>query len=205
MVAIVDYGMGNLKSVANAIDLLGFEFEIIRSGDKIKQYDHVILPGVGSYSICMDNLKKNQFDEAITEYVKTGRPFMGICLGMQILSTMGFEGGETNGLNMIEGKVQKFTFENADLKVPHVGWNNVTFKQPSHNLLKGLKGSSTFYFTHSYYFEVGNSEHSFATAEYGKDFTCAVLKDNMFATQFHPEKSQEPGLKLLFNFLNWNP
>ena len=163
------------------------------------------MPGVGSYDICMQNLKLRGLDQFIIEFVKTGKPFLGICLGMQVLSSFGFEGRETKGLDLINGNVKEFSFDNSDLKVPHVGWNNVCFNMLSHPLVKGLKINSAYYFTHSYYFDVENENNIFASTFYGFDFPSSVLKENVYATQFHPEKSQDQGLKLLFNFLNWNP
>lgn len=206
MVAIVDYGMGNLRSVYNALDILGFEADLLADPEKLKDYDHVILPGVGSFRICMENLKKTGFDQALIEYANSGKPLMGICLGMQILASKGFEDGVTEGLKLVEGEVRKFEIETIKLKIPHVGWNDVTFKwADNHPLAKRIKKKDVFYFTHSFYFDCANDRDSIGDTDYGKTFASAVLTKNIFATQFHPEKSQEMGLKLFQNFINWTP
>lgn len=204
MVAVIDYGMGNLRSVYNAIDLLGFEASIINDPNKLKGFERIILPGVGSFSKCMQNLGDLGFSQAIKDFVLTGKPIMGICLGMQVLSEKGLEGGEYNGLSLIPGEVVRLAPDDLELKVPHVGWNSVNFTDPSHPLVKGLKQNSTFYFTHSYYFNTSKAENIFGQTNHGKTFVSAVINNNIFATQFHPEKSQDSGLVLLKNFLNWN-
>jgi glutamine amidotransferase len=204
VVAIVDYGMGNLMSVYNALDILGFESDIVTDPEKLKQYDYVILPGVGSFRVCMENLIETGFDQSLIEFANSGKPLMGICLGMQILASRGCEDGVTRGLGLIEGEVIRFDNVNYQLKIPHVGWNDVEFKwSENHPLAKRMKKKSVFYFTHSYYFNCANLNDSIADTDYGEIFTSAVLKDNIFATQFHPEKSQEIGLKLFQNFINW--
>ncbi len=203
MVAVVDYGMGNLRSVYNAVDLLGYEAKIINAPEELIRYERVILPGVGSFGICIKNLCDTGFDQALKEFVKTGKPLMGICLGMQILAGSGVEGGLFQGLNLIEGEVVHFDVEKYNLNVPHVGWNEFHFKDETHPLVKGIKQNTAFYFTHSYHFKAKKEEAVFGTTEYGGLFISSVIKDNIFATQFHPEKSQESGLKLLKNFLNW--
>lgn len=204
MVAIVDYGMGNLRSVYNALDTLGFEADLVTDPTKLKNYDHVILPGVGSYRICMENLINAGFDEALIEYANSGKPLMGICLGMQILASKGYEDGITPGLGLIEGEVKKFDNESHQLKIPHVGWNDVEFNwEENHPLANRIKKKDTFYFTHSFYFKCENTRDSISDTAYGEIFTSAILKNNIFATQFHPEKSQEMGLKLFQNFINW--
>jgi glutamine amidotransferase len=203
MVAVVDYGMGNLRSVYNAIDLLGFEATIINSPEKLSNFDRVILPGVGSYGVCVQNLNSSGFSQAIKEFVDTGKPLMGICLGMQVLSDKGLEGGEFLGLGLVEGEVVRLELTDQNLKIPHVGWNAVNFTDPGHPLAKGLKQDSTFYFTHSYYFNTIKDKNIFGVTSYGKDFVSAIIRENVFATQFHPEKSQDSGLTLLKNFLSW--
>ncbi len=205
MVAVIDYGMGNLRSVFNAIDILGYDAVLVNDPEKLRFYDHVILPGVGSFRVCMENLKKKSFDQSIKEYVKTGKPLMGICLGMQILASKGFEDGESKGLNIIPGVVEKFNSFEMNIKIPHVGWNDVKFNFRQKGLGHSMKEIETFYFTHSYIFKCNNSDHSVGETIYDKTFTSAVLNDNVFATQFHPEKSQDVGLKLFKNFINWNP
>jgi glutamine amidotransferase len=205
MVAVIDYGMGNLRSVFNAIEILGFSAELVKDPEKLQLYDHVILPGVGSFRVCMDNLQKTGFDQSIKEYVQTGNALMGICLGMQILATRGFEDGESLGLDIIPGVVEKINPLHAKIKIPHVGWNDVTFNSIGNPLIKSMKNSETFYFTHSYILKCDNLNYVFGETIYEKSFTSAVLKENVFATQFHPEKSQDVGLKLFKNFINWTP
>lgn len=205
MIAIVDYGMGNLRSVFNALDILGFEATLVSHPEELKDYDHVILPGVGSFRVCMENLTKTGFDSSLKEYVRSGKPLMGICLGMQILAGKGYEDGESEGLNIVPGKVERFDATDPNIKIPHVGWNDVTFKFDRSTLGKSIKHTDTFYFTHSFHFECDDPSLSIGETFYGKPFTSAILKDNVFATQFHPEKSQETGLKLFRNFINWKP
>lgn len=205
-IAIVDYGMGNLRSVYNALDLLGYPADLISDPHELKKFDHVILPGVGSFRICMENLKKSGFDHSIIEYVQTGKPLMGICLGMQILASKGYEDGETSGLGLIPGEIKKIIPTDKTIKIPHVGWNDVTFKlSEKHPLANKIKNSQVFYFTHSFYFDCMKSDYSVGETLYGSLFTSAVLNNNVFATQFHPEKSQDAGLKLFHNFIKWNP
>lgn len=206
MIAIVDYGMGNLRSVFNAIEILGFNPNLVADPEDLYKYDHVILPGVGSFRVCMENLVKTGFDESLKVYIKTGKPLMGICLGMQILASRGYEDGDTAGLNQIPGEVKKFNNKDQQLKIPHVGWNDVIFNwAENHPLAKKIKRNNTFYFTHSYFLDCFSEEYKIGHTIYGEPFTTAILKDNVFATQFHPEKSQEIGLKLFQNFINWNP
>jgi glutamine amidotransferase len=205
MVAIIDYGMGNLKSVYNALDILGCEPKIVSDPDKLKSFDHVILPGVGSFRLCMENLRKDGFDESLMTFIKSGKPLMGICLGMQILASHGFEDGESKGLNIIPGEVIKFDDSNTQISIPHVGWNDVEFNLNGKALTKKINTNDTFYFTHSYYFKPNDESFTFSKTFYGSYFTSSVLKENVFATQFHPEKSQDVGLKLFKNFINWIP
>jgi glutamine amidotransferase len=205
MVAIIDYGMGNLRSVYNALDLLGYEPTIVSDPDKLKSFDHVILPGVGSFRLCMENLRKDGFDESLMTFIKSGKPLMGICLGMQILASQGFEDGESKGLNIIHGDVIKFDGSNTQISIPHVGWNDVEFHPSGNALTKKINMNDTFYFTHSYYFKPYDESYTFGKTFYGSYFTSSILKENVFATQFHPEKSQDAGLKLFKNFINWTP
>ena len=204
-IAIVDYGMGNLRSVYNALDILGHEADLVNDPSKLQNYDHVILPGVGSFRVCMENLRKIGFDQAVIEYVQSGNPLMGVCLGMQILASKGYEDGVTAGLNLIPGEIKKFSTEDLSIKIPHVGWNDVEFKWTDNPVGKGIKKKDTFYFTHSFYFECSDKSHIIAETNHGVNFTSAVFRDNIFATQFHPEKSQEMGLRLFKNFISWKP
>ncbi len=205
MVIIVDYGLGNLFSVAKALQVIGADVLISDKPADLLQADHLILPGVGAFGDGMKNLRKNGLDIALTTAViKNKKPFLGICLGLQLLAEKGFEYGEHNGLGWIKGQVRKLAVEPMGLKVPHIGWNEVEIIRDS-PLFKGIKPKSEFYFVHSFAMDCAVPEDKIATAFYGEHITAAIQHDNIFATQFHPEKSQDNGLKILKNFLTWNP
>ena len=192
--------MGNLTSVANAIEYIGEKPTISNKIEDIKNADYIILPGVGAFGDGMKNLKDLKIIDVLNEEViKKGKPFLGICLGMQLLAEEGHEGGLNKGLGYIKGRVEKFNLKN--LRIPHVGWNEVHFKNK--NLLSNnLKESEIFYFVHSYHL-ITNEDIIIGTCDYGGRFTAAIQKDNIFATQFHPEKSQKPGLQILKNFIGY--
>ena len=196
MIAIIDYGMGNLGSVKNALDSLNIESVITRDINVIKNADKLILPGVGAFKQAMDNLKGFGLDEVIISEVNKGKPILGICLGMQLLFSSSEEYGLTKGLNLLDGKIVHFK-ENG-LKIPHMGWNNLTI--PSNTkLFKGLNNPYV-YFVHSYHLVTDNTDYLLTKTTYGYEFSCAVEYKNIFATQFHPEKSGDVGLKILKNF-----
>ena len=196
MIAIIDYGMGNLGSVKNALDSLNIESVITRDINVIKNADKLILPGVGAFKKAMDNLSNLGLDKIIIDEVKNGKPILGICLGMQLLFSSSEEYGLTKGLNLLEGSIVHFK-ENG-LKIPHMGWNNLSI--PSNTkLFKGLDNPYV-YFVHSYHLETSNKEYLLTKTTYGYEFSCAVEYKNIFATQFHPEKSGDVGLKILKNF-----
>ena len=196
MIAIIDYGMGNLGSVKNALDSLKIESIITSNISDIKKADKLILPGVGAFKEAMDNLSKLNLIDVIKEEVKNGKPILGICLGMQLLFSSSEEYGLTNGLNVLKGRIVHFK-ENG-LKIPHMGWNNLTI--PSNTFLfKGLTNPYV-YFVHSYHLVDTSNEYKLTYTNYGYDFVCAVEYKNIFATQFHPEKSGDIGLKILKNF-----
>jgi len=209
-IVIVDYQSGNLHSALKC-------FELAASGTKranvtvssdfkdIEDADRIVLPGVGSFNFCKSRLFENtSLLKALHERVIDKKvPFLGICVGMQLLATEGNEGEAFNsGLNWISGSVNKIEAK-KNLKIPHMGWNNLDFKY-SHELFKNIYSKDHFYFVHSYNFQVTNSKNLFATTEYGENITAAIIKDNIFGVQFHPEKSQLPGLKLIKNFINLN-
>ena len=196
MIAIIDYGMGNLGSVKNALDSLNIESVITRDINVIKNADKLILPGVGAFKKAMDNLNSLGLDKVIIDEVKSGKPILGICLGMQLLFTTSEEYGLTNGLNILEGKI--IHFKENGLKIPHMGWNNLDIPNDS-KLFKGLKNPYV-YFVHSYHLETSNKDYLLTKTTYGYEFSCAVEYKNIFATQFHPEKSGDVGLKILKNF-----
>ncbi len=198
-IAIVDYGMGNLRSVQKAFEKIGIDCIITNNHDVIKNALKIVLPGVGAFKDAMNNLAELGLIDLLNQEVLVKKKhFLGICLGMQLIAQKSYEFGETTGLGWIDAEVVKFPQTN--LKVPHVGWNNVHFISQS-KLFTNIPEDTDFYFVHSYYFQ---SQENVTTAhcEYGIDFSCAIQKENIFAVQFHPEKSQTYGLKLLKNFAN---
>ncbi len=198
MIAIMDYGIGNLGSVKNAFDYLGFESHITSDINEILNADKVILPGVGAFKDAIDTFKKYGFDKVIDELIKKNTPILGICVGMQMLFEKDYEYGIHDGLGILKGEVVKFDSNNGEFKIPQMGWNQVHVTK-NNPLLKGIDGKD-LYFVHSYYV-TKNVENTIAYTEYANvKYTCAVQKGNLFATQFHPEKSGEVGLKILKNF-----
>ena len=207
-VAVIDYGMGNLHSIAKALQHAEptCDVHVTSAPDTILSADRVVFPGVGAIRDCMQALKLSGLAEIIKEVAKT-KPFLGICLGMQALLTDNEENGHTQTLNIIPGHVVRFAeslqdYDGNILKIPHMGWNQV--RQNPHPLWEGIPQGSRFYFVHSYYAKPDNSAVIAGTAEYPTAFACALAQDNMFAVQFHPEKSQAVGLQLLKNFLQWD-
>lgn len=200
-IVIVDYKSGNLKSVANALQFLGFDSLITDRPSDVKEAKVIVLPGVGAFGKAMDNLRDFKLIDVLNEKVlKEKVPFLGICLGMQLVAESSEEKGNFKGLGWIPGKVKHFKIDSS-MRVPHVGWNNtqVTKKTP---LFDNIEDGSTYYYVHSYYLEC-EEEYVAARCSYGLNFVSAIQKENIFATQFHPEKSQHNGLKLLRNFTNF--
>lgn len=203
MIAIIDYGMGNLRSVQKGFEKIGSEAIITADPHVILQADRVVLPGVGAFRDCMRNLENGGFVEPILKVIADGRPFLGICVGMQLLFTDSVEFGLYSGLNVIPGHVLRFpdqmTVGGEKLKVPQMGWNQLSFKRrpPAFN---GIDDGSNVYFVHSYYVKPDDSGVIATTTDYGIEFCSSVWKDNIIATQFHPEKSQAIGLQILKNF-----
>lgn len=205
MVGIVDYGMGNLKSVFHALDMVGAEPQICTQPEELDHIERVVLPGVGAFGDCIANLQYKRFDEALhNAVIKRGIPFLGICLGMQVLAQQSAEGGPHSGLGWVAGNVVRLTPSDPTLRIPHVGWNNIHYP-PEHPLFARLPAAPDVYFVHSYFLRYENNEDVCATCDYGGAVTAAVCKNNIFATQFHPEKSQDYGLQILENFLSWTP
>ena len=203
MISIIDYDAGNIKSVEKAIEFLGEEVEITSDKEKILASDGVILPGVGAFGVAMEKLHSRNLVETIKEYAKTGKPFLGICLGLQLLFDESDETPGVKGLGLLEGKIKRIPSEYEDgttLKVPHIGWNSIDIN-PSRKLMKGIPSDSYVYFVHSFYLEAANLCDVIATTEYGVKIHAAVERDNIMATQFHPEKSSDVGLKILSNFI----
>ncbi len=210
-VAVVDYGSGNLRSVSRALELVAgadYQVTVTGRGEDILSADRVVFPGQGAIGQCMQTLIQKDFPALLRECVRR-KPFLGICVGLQTLMDYSEEDGGTEGLGIIPGEVLKFQTNAKDengntYKIPHMGWNRVR-QVRDHPLWKNIKSSTHFYFVHSYYVRPEDSENCVGETDYLVDFASAVAKDNLFATQFHPEKSQQAGLTLLRNFLNWKP
>ena len=201
MIGIIDYGLGNLSSVLNAFSTINCRAEIFDNPKDINKYKHLVLPGVGSFEAGIKALKVKNWPEGIYEHVELKKPLLGICLGMQLLFTKGEEYGIHDGLGLIKGVVKKIELK-SHLKLPHVGWNNL-INMKSHPLLKDIKNNIDFYFVHSHVCIPENNNSIFAECNYGNTFVACVSKQNIFGTQFHPEKSASPGITLLKNFHNW--
>ena len=203
MIAIIDYGMGNLRSVQKGFEKIGSEAIITADPTVVLQADRVVLPGVGAFRDCMRNLEESGFVEPILTVIAEGRPFLGICVGMQLLFSDSVEFGHYSGLNIIPGHVLRFPDQmvvaGEKLKVPQMGWNQLSFKNNS-PLFEGVDDGSNVYFVHSYYAAPDDSSVIATTTGYGIEFCSSVWKDNVVATQFHPEKSQAVGLRILKNF-----
>lgn len=199
MVAIIDYGAGNLSSVKKALDYLGADCEITQDKDKILSTSHIILPGVGSFGDAMESMKARGLVETIKEVATGDKPFLGICLGLQLLFEHSEESPEAEGLGILKGSIAKIP-NDTGLKVPHMGWNSISLKQ-NDGIFANIDDGSYFYFVHSYYLKDADEDVVGATTQYGVEIQCAVQKGKLCATQFHPEKSSEIGLKLLRNFL----
>jgi glutamine amidotransferase len=205
MIAIVDYGMGNLKSVSKAFEHLGSRAVVTRDPRVLKDATHVVLPGVGAFPDGMNNLKRFGLTEPIRHLIATGRPFLGICLGLQLLFAESEEFGRHPGMGIIPGRVMRFNpSDMKDLKVPHMGWNNIEIRQKT-PVLEGISDGSAVYFVHSYYVVPEDNRLVSTETVYGIPFSSSILKNNIFACQFHPEKSQAVGLRLLENFARWKP
>lgn len=205
MTGIIHFGVGNISSVASAVDFLAGDPFLITRPDQLEKCERIILPGVGSFSHAMQGLRDTGFGAALHEHViNLKKPVLGICLGMQLMATQGTEGGRADGLGWFAGSVDKVCPQKSSERVPHVGWNSLVFHQ-AHALLKEIPAEADFYFVHSYTLNAGDSELVIASCNYGTGVTAILAKENIFATQFHPEKSQDYGLKLLENFLVWRP
>lgn len=207
-VAVIDYGMGNLHSVESALQHAGTSDVVVTADPEIvAAADRVVFPGVGAIGDCMAEIKRLGFDRLITEVVASGKPLLGICVGMQAMMEGSEESGGTQCLGLFEGVVQRFPggldSQGRPLKIPHMGWNTVR-QSVAHPLWQGIEDNTRFYFVHSYCVTPTRSEVQVGECEYGLPFAAAIARDNIFATQFHPEKSHTAGLQLLTNFLNWN-
>ena len=196
MIALIDYGMGNLGSVSNALRFIECDFKITSDPDELMAAEGAILPGVGAFGDCMDNLREYDLVDAIRDYVAADRPFLGICLGLQLLFTEGEEMGTHAGLDIVPGRVVRFTH---DLKIPQIGWNQIEPRQDCPQL-EGIPAGSYVYFVHSYHVVPEDDSVIATVTDYGYEFCSAIRRGNLFATQFHPEKSSEIGLSILRNF-----
>lgn len=199
MVAIIDYGAGNLQSVKKALDFLGYESEITMDREKILSASHVILPGVGSFGDAMASIRERGLEDTIKQAASGEKHFLGICLGLQLMFEKSDETPGVEGLGIFKGDIVKIPSENG-LKVPHMGWNSIYLKQTD-GIFSGIRDGSYFYFVHSYYLKNAEPVVVAATAQYGVEIECAIQKGRVCATQFHPEKSSETGLRLLKNFM----
>ncbi len=201
MITIVDYGMGNLASVNNAIKRYTDQVVVSSMPDDIKKTDKLILPGVGAFKDAYDEIGKRGLINSILDFIKSGKPFLGICLGLQLLFTKSFEGGEYKGLDIIKGDVVSLQ-KDKGIKIPHMGWNNLKSEKSNCPLLKGVSEQAYMYFVHSYYVVPEDASVIVTTTDYGSRFCSMIWKDNIYAMQFHPEKSQEEGLKIIKNFVS---
>ena len=202
MILIVDYKAGNLTSVRRALDHLDIPCRIVSTGDELRNAERVIFPGVGHAAAAMENLKERELDVALIEAFEQGTPILGICLGAQIVLSRSEE-GDTPCLDLIPGDCPRFQLSDRSLKIPHMGWNEIAINQP-HDILKDVNQGDEFYFVHAYYPRPSDSAHVFATCEYEVTFPAAIGHRNLFAIQFHPEKSGQVGLTLLRNFSQWD-
>ena len=210
-IVVVDYGMGNLRSVAQALRAVAPEADVMISGDPaaIDAAERIVLPGQGAMRDCMRSLNESGVRDALLR-AAAGKPMMGVCVGEQMLFDVSEEGGNTPGLGLLPGKVVRFELDGmlqedgSRFKVPQMGWNQVRQRAP-HAMWDGIPDNAWFYFVHSYFAQPAVAQHSAAETVYGQPFCCAVARDNIFATQFHPEKSAATGLQLYKNFIHWNP
>ncbi len=206
-VAIIDYGSGNLRSAAKAFEHVGTApVAVTTDPDEVRRADRIVLPGVGAFADCRRGLYAldGMVEALIDTVVAKARPFLGICVGMQLMATRGLEHGTHDGFGWIEGSVEAISPMDKTLKIPHMGWNDLTLRG-EHALLEGLGSGQHMYFVHSYHLAAVDERDVLATVDYSGAVTAVVGRDNMVGTQFHPEKSQALGLRLIENFLNWNP
>ncbi|MEN7973257.1 MAG: imidazole glycerol phosphate synthase subunit HisH [Verrucomicrobiota bacterium] len=202
MIGIIDYGMGNLGSVSNAFRFLGLDAKIVTRKQEMDSCRAVLLPGVGAFGDCMNHLVEHDFADALRNWVRAGNPLMGICLGLQALFDSSEESPGVSGLGIFPGTVKHFDLP-KELKVPQIGWNRMAEVQPDCPMFNGIDDESFFYLVHSYYVCPEDEAIVAGKTEYGIEYCSGVWKDNVFATQFHPEKSQSAGLRMLGNFWDW--
>lgn len=199
-IVIVDYQMGNLRSVQKALESVGHDAEVSSDPEVIAAADKIILPGVGAFRDAIRELESRGLPDVLRKSIDEDKPFLGICLGLQLLFEVGKEHGEHRGLGVLSGSVERFP--ESELKVPHMGWNQVNIEQPDCPLFQSVPQEAYFYFVHSYYVRCNDAAVTWLSCDYGIKFCAAIRRGNLFATQFHPEKSQEHGLQILRNFAN---
>jgi len=197
-IVIIDYGMGNLRNVQKGFERVGFQAKVTRNKNEIRRASAIVLPGVGAFKDCMENLERYGLIELLLRSIEKGKPYLGICLGLQILFSESKEFGSHKGLDLIKGMVVKFR-PDPEHKVPHMGWNTVEIEKKV-PILEGIESGDFFYFVHSYYVIPEERKWVATLTPYGKPFVSSIWKENIFATQFHPEKSQQKGLRILENF-----
>lgn len=196
MIAVINYGMGNLRSVQKGLEKVGLDARVTDSPRDLADADGIVLPGVGAFAAAAENLRRDGLADALVKEIEKGKPYLGICLGLQLLFSRSDEGKGAEGLGLIPGRVELF---GPGVKVPHMGWNQVKIVKES-PVFDGIENEEFFYFVHSYIVKPEDEKFVAARTDYGGDFVCAVARDNVSATQFHPEKSQKLGLKMLKNF-----
>jgi len=201
-IGIVDVGIGNIGSLRQALFGVGWDPILVSKPEDFSEITHLLLPGVGAFAAAMGKFSQTGLVETIRAFADSGRPIMGICLGMQLLATVGTEGGDAEGLGLVPGRVLAIGAKRG-LRIPHVGWNEAHQMRP-HPVLKGIRDDVDFYFVHSYRFLTDEAEHILAKTEYGDRFASIIGRDNVVGVQFHPEKSQSNGLRILDNFCLWN-
>ena len=199
-ISIIDYGMANLRSVQKAFEQVGHRAEVVSEPEQINAADKIVLPGVGAFQDAVATLRERGLDKPILRHIEKGKPFLGVCLGLQMLFDVGYEDGEHRGLGVLRGKCVRFDVDDTmGLKVPHMGWNQLDVKRAS-PILRGLPGGANAYFVHGYHVVPDDESVIATTTDYGRPFVSSVWRDNIMATQFHPEKSQKVGLQILSNF-----
>lgn len=203
MIAIIDYGMGNLRSVSKALELLGAEFKICTTGKSLGAAKKIILPGVGAFGDAMKELKSRNLIKPLMENLKKGKKLLGVCLGLQLFFDSSEEAPGVEGLGLLSGRVRRF--RSRTVKVPHMGWNDIRIEK-KHPLLEGIVSGEYFYFVHSFYAKPSSPKTVLASCQYGKENFAAIAGNKQIAaTQFHPEKSQDAGIRILRNFIRWGP
>jgi glutamine amidotransferase len=205
MIAVIDYGMGNLRSVQKALQRVGADARVVSTPAEVAVAEKILLPGVGAFQDAMGRLGDQELIEPLRSAIEQGRPFLGICLGLQLLFDVSYEDGEHTGLGVVSGRVERFDFSGLAggerLRVPHMGWNRIAPRDEDNPLLRGLETGTSTYFAHSYHVVPADDAVVAATTDYGQPFVSAIRQGNLFGTQFHPEKSQAVGLKMLENFV----